>query len=258
MEYLNGVPLTEVLSRRRLSLHEAVRVFKGILAGLQAAHEQDLFHHALAPEHILVSEDLALVKASDFGLGRCREGGPTTGTVLTRTQVGGIASLHYMSPEEAEDPETAGATGNIYSAGVIFYEMLTGRVPGGRVALPSSRNPEVPFEIDALVLKCLAKNPADRYSSVADLRRSLTALEDQLRLGILNELHGFSRSTSKLLGAGREGERKVSRVFLGVVAIVALVAILIAAFFVLREDWPGAAPEEDAEEAGVSAAGPSR
>ena len=113
----------------------------------------------------------------------------------TRTVFSGLS---YMSPEQAKNMGSADARSNVYSLGVIFYELLTGRVPRGRVMLPSQLNSEVPSQLDPLVLKCVASRPEERYADIGELKRRFAAVEDQLRLGLLHELQGLQRSTAKV------------------------------------------------------------
>jgi serine/threonine protein kinase len=103
-----------------------------------------------------------------------------------------------MSPEQAKNMGSADKRSNVYSLGVIFYEMLTGRVPRGRVMLPSQLNTEVPTQLDPLVLKCVASRPEERFGDIGELKRKFAPIEDQLRLGLLHELQGLQRSTAKV------------------------------------------------------------
>lgn len=231
-EHLTGTRLDRVLAERRLSLPEALRVFKGLCSGLEAAHAKGLVHPDLNPAQVVVSEDLAVVKIRGFGLVR-KPQSTTDGSTLATARMA-FFGLHYMAPEQAKGGAAASVRGNIYSVGVLFYELLTGRLPRGRFNLPSQQNPEVPSELDPLVLKCVATDPEDRFATVAELRRRLTALEDQLRLGLLHELQGLSRSTAKLLrrpaGDRRAGVGKI--VVWSAIAVLLLLAA--AALFLLQ------------------------
>lgn len=196
-ENVPGVPLDKLMQQRRLSIPETLTVFKALCNALEAAHERGIVHHEITPAQVLVSEDLAVIKLRGFGMRHLAPGGADGTTMVTTRHV--FTGLIYMSPEQAKNQIFADARSNVYSMGVIFYELLTGRVPRGRFALPSQLNSEVPSEIDALVLKCVASRPEERFSSVTELKRRFAAVEDQLRLGLLHELQGLQRSTAKML-----------------------------------------------------------
>ena len=196
MEYVPGSALETVLRRRRLSLREAFIVFKKVCAGLAAAHEVKIVHRDLSPRNILVSEDLEVVKVVDFGISRVESISKELGTLSTN-QVS-LGSLHYMAPEQAIDMRQTDHRVDVYSLGVLFYEMLTGRVPVGRYSLPSAINTEVPSDVDSIILRCLETKPGDRFSSVARLLARVERLDDQLRLGLVSEIRDLQRSTSKI------------------------------------------------------------
>jgi serine/threonine-protein kinase len=192
--------------------------------------------------HVLVSEDLSLIKLRGFGL-RLSSQRRADGTTMATTRTV-FTGLSYMSPEQAKSVGAVDGRSNVYSIGVVFYELLTGRVPRGRFMLPSQLNSEVPPEIDALVLKCVAARPEERFPSVTELKRRLAALEDQLRLGILHELQGLQRSTAKILRRQDEGTSTATEIaavgarpskspLLWVAIGAAVLALVLVAVFVL-------------------------
>jgi serine/threonine-protein kinase len=194
-ERVAGTPLDELMRKRRFTVPESLTVWKMLRDALEAAHQKGIVHHDLTPGQVLVSDDLATLKVRGFGMRHTqrRHDGATVAT--TRTVFSGLS---YMSPEQAKNMGTADARSNIYSLGVILYELLTGRVPRGKVSLPSQLNSEVPSQLDPLVLKCVASRPEERYADVGELKRKFAAVEDQLRLGLLHELQGLQRSTAKV------------------------------------------------------------
>ena len=249
MEYVPGSSLDAVLRQRRLSLRETLKVFRGVCRGLNAAHQQNITHRDLNPRNILVSEDLSTVKLADFGISRVESISLIEGTLST-SQLS-LGSLHYMAPEQARDMGAVDQRSDIYSAGVVLYEMLTGRLPVGRFSLPSQLNSEVPPELDPIVLKCLATSPADRYPSVAQLLADVGRLEDQLRLGLADELRGISRTTTRMFTRSTRSVARNRGVQLALIGGVVVVIAAAGAFFVLRNR--AGAPA--AAGAGESAAG---
>jgi serine/threonine protein kinase len=225
-----------LLRERQPTVEQAIGVFRSILAGLAAAHQKGIVHGEIHLDTVLASPDLAQVKLSGFGLGR-PEGLPgqgATGTLSTGEV--SLAYLAYLAPEQA-DGKPATARSDLYSAGVMFNQMLTGKPPSSRFTLPTQANPRLPPEVDALVLKCLARNPAERYANVQHLLGDLTHVEELLRLRLMSELKGISRS---ILGQGGQGEGAAAEpgrarsplLWVGIAAAVVVVAVVV--FLLLR------------------------
>ncbi|HEX5759485.1 MAG TPA: serine/threonine-protein kinase [Thermoanaerobaculia bacterium] len=228
LERFAGGPLHDVLRQRRLSLPEAMEVFKAVCRGLQHAHGRGVLHGDLNPWTVLVTPDLSELKLTDFGLGRLQPSGTLTAAIST-TEIT-LSGFHYLAPELLEPSAKPDARADLYSAGVMFHEMLTGRAPGGKFSLPSQLNGELPSEIDVVVLKCLARRPDDRYGDAGELLAELERLEETLRLRLLSELRGITRGTTRLLGGGDESRgRGGKRTLILVVAIAVLLALLAAA-----------------------------
>jgi serine/threonine-protein kinase len=238
--------LGDVLRERRPTVPESLTAFKGILKGLGQLHQRGIVHRDVNPTTVLVSPDLSQVKLTGFGLGKTDTLVGTTGTLSTGEV--SLANLYYLSPEQAEG-KPADARSDLYSAGVLFHQLLTGRAPTAKFGLPSQLNPELPPEVDTLVLKCLARRPEDRYSNVPHLLGDLLRLEETLRLRLLSHFQGISRSTSRLLGqtpgvpvapsvpgvpgAPEEGAKKKSSALLWAgLALAVVVAVVV--FLVLR------------------------
>jgi serine/threonine protein kinase len=233
MEFVDAAPLDQLLRGRRLTPPEAIGVMKGICRGLAHAHQQGVVHRSLAPRDVLVSPDLATVKLKGFGVGRL-EDLAMTGTLNTGALT--LGAFHYLAPEQV-DGRAAGAgavdhRADLYAAGAICHEMLTGRAPSGKFALPSQANAELPPEADVLVLKCLARDPRQRYATAIDLLADLARLEEALRVRLLSELRGISRAGSKLLGAPRGGGRR--RALLLAVLALLVVALVVAGLLLAR------------------------
>lgn len=222
-ELFDGVALELLLRGRRLAPAEAIAVLKGICRGLAYAHQRGIVHGHLSPRHVLVSADLARVKLADFGPGEAEALSGLDATLSTGAI--NLGAFHYLAPEQ-----TAGggvrpapdARADLYAAGVIFYEVLTGRTPAGRFTLPSQTSAHLPPETDVVVLKCLAREPEKRYQQAAALLADLARLEEGLKVKLLSDLRGFSRRFN-----GRRG-------WLAVCAGLLVIAAAVAALLLLR------------------------
>lgn len=181
MEYVEGASLNDLI-QRGLSVSEVVEIVRQVLAGARYAHANGIVHRDLKPQNVLVDSE-GRARVTDFGIARAGVSEITqTGSVLGTAQ--------YLSPEQAQGlPVTA--TSDIYSIGVLLYEALTGRVPfeaespvtvalkqvSERPRPPSELNPAVSRALDAVVLKALAKDPANRFASAEEFLAALDAAE---------------------------------------------------------------------------------
>jgi tRNA A-37 threonylcarbamoyl transferase component Bud32 len=172
MEYVDGVNLRERLQEGPLPPEEALEIVPQICEALQYAHEFDVVHRDIKPENILLDHK-GRVKIADFGLAKIVGLTPTYLTLTGSHQV--MGTLYYMAPEQMERPNTVDWRADIYSVGVVFYEMLTGGLPLGRFAPPSHKVP-VGADIDGIVLRALEKEPERRYQQVGELKRDVVAL----------------------------------------------------------------------------------
>ena len=188
MEYLPGGTLKdEIMSKGALPVRMAADVALQIAEALRAAHERDLIHRDIKPGKILIT-DTGHVKVTDFGIARAAE-------TTTSSDLGDIlGTAKYMSPEQAMG-KPVGPASDLYSLGVMLYEMLTASVPfevetpaevsakhaGGPPPLPPRElNLEVPEGMDALVMRLLSSDPADRYGSATELIEDLRQLRNGL------------------------------------------------------------------------------
>lgn len=172
MEYVEGRTLRELLATGPLAASEAIRYSRAVLAALGHAHRAGIVHRDVKPENVLVA-DPDVVKVSDFGLSRFL--GLDESTRLTHISMR-LGTYEYMSPEQRESAREADARSDLYSAGVLLYEMLTGEVPIGRFPTPSQVRPrECDAALDAVVLKSLEKDPDRRYQTADAMRHALDA-----------------------------------------------------------------------------------
>lgn len=180
MEYIEGHNLNEIIQDRApLQTEEAVRISIQICDALDHAHQNRIIHRDIKPHNILIGRN-GRVKVTDFGIARAV-------TSSTITQTGSVVgSVHYFSPEHAKGVST-GEKSDLYSLGIVLYQMLTGKLPflgesPISVALkhlqepfdePRLVNPHIPQSVENIILKSMRKNPAERYQSAAEMMRDL-------------------------------------------------------------------------------------
>lgn len=169
MEYVDGVNLREVLHGGHLSPEKALAIVPQVCEALQYAHERGIVHRDIKPENILV-DSRGQVKIADFGLAKLLD--PTvTGENLSHAGQR-MGTAHYMAPEQARGATNIDHRADIYSLGVVIYEMLTGELPIGRFA-PPSRTVKLDGRLDKLVLKTLESRPEQRYQKASDIKTEL-------------------------------------------------------------------------------------
>jgi tetratricopeptide (TPR) repeat protein len=164
MEFVDGLTLRQLLQDRRLSPAEALAIVPKICEALQYAHGQGIVHRDIKPENILMDKE-GRVKIADFGIAKILGEGARGN--LTEEQA--IGTPHYMSPEQIEKPQTVDHRADIYSLGVVFYEMLTGELPLGKFQ-PPSKKVHVDVRLDEIVLRALEKEPERRYQQVSEVK----------------------------------------------------------------------------------------
>jgi serine/threonine protein kinase len=181
MEYVDGRLLRDIIADGPLEPHEAVRITSGILTALEYSHRALLVHRDIKPGNVMVTQN-GQVKVMDFGIARAVS--DNSATVADTSAVLGTAQ--YFSPEQARG-ETVDARTDLYSTGVVLFELLTGRPPfrGDRAAAvayqhiseppvaPSTLNPRVSPALDAVVLHALAKDKFERFQTAAEFRDDL-------------------------------------------------------------------------------------
>ncbi len=175
MEYVDGVNLRELLRNGRVAPREALAIVPPICDALQYAHDHGIVHRDIKPENILLDRQ-GRVKVADFGLAKLvgavespAQGAdaPTGANVTESRQV--IGTPQYMAPEQQDSPGEVDHRADIYSLGVVFYQMLTGELPTKALA-PPSRKVLIDVRLDEVVLRALEKTPARRYQQVSEVR----------------------------------------------------------------------------------------
>jgi serine/threonine protein kinase len=177
MEFVDGVNLRQLIAGGTLEPRQALAIVPQVCEALQYAHDAGVVHRDIKPENLLVDKK-GRVKIADFGLVKLmsqREG--TAGRaafVLTGSQQV-MGTPHYMAPEQMERPQAVDHRADIYSLGVVFYEMLTGELPLGRFA-PPSRMVQIDARLDDVVLRALEKEPALRYQQVSEVKTDVESI----------------------------------------------------------------------------------
>jgi serine/threonine protein kinase len=172
MEFVDGLNLRQLERAGQLSPREALQIVPQICEALQFAHDEGIVHRDIKPENILVDKK-GRVKIADFGIAKIL--GATQDVSLTETK-GAIGTPHYMAPEQLEKPTTVDHRADIFSLGVVFYEMLTGELPLGKFAPPSSRKVEVDVRLDDVVLRALEKDPERRYQQIRQVKTAVDTI----------------------------------------------------------------------------------
>jgi hypothetical protein len=166
MEFVDGVNLRQALRTGALTAREALSIVPSICGALQYAHDQGVLHRDIKPENILL-DTLGRVKIADFGLAKLRaDGAPNLTLTATGARLGTTA---YMAPEQIEKPRDVDHRADIYSLGVVFYELLTGELPLGRFAAPSEKAGTDP-RLDTIVFRTLEKERERRFQTATAMQ----------------------------------------------------------------------------------------
>jgi tRNA A-37 threonylcarbamoyl transferase component Bud32 len=177
MEFVDGTDLRHVIAAGGLSPKEALALVPQICEALQYAHEEGIVHRDVKPENILLDKK-GRVKISDFGLAKLLD---KPATAYTLTAAGHtMGTPHYMAPEQIEHAGQVDHRADIYSLGVVFYEMLTGELPIGKFA-PPSQKVQVDVRLDNVVLRSLEKEPERRYQQASEVKTDVETINAESR-----------------------------------------------------------------------------
>lgn len=174
MEYVDGVNLRQAMRAGRFTPAQALTLVPRICDALQYAHEEGVLHRDIKPENLLL-DARGRVKIADFGIAKLV--GDTSDITLT-ARGASVGTPHYMAPEQLERPQDVDHRADVYSLGVVFYEMLTGELPLGRFAPPSEKAPMDP-RLDQVVLRSLEKERERRFQSAGDVKTQVEQISAQ-------------------------------------------------------------------------------
>jgi serine/threonine protein kinase/ADP-ribose pyrophosphatase YjhB (NUDIX family) len=226
MEFVDGANLRELLRAQKFTPEQALTIVPPLCDALQFAHEHGIVHRDIKPENILLDKS-GRVKVADFGIAKMlgSEHGASTGEPLPdqgQTQ-SALGTPGYIAPEQKTEPQRVDNRADIYSLGVVFYEMLTGELPGKRIEVPSKKV-QVDVRLDQIVMRALEKQPELRWQTAAEMRTQVETI------------------AATPFEAGRS-RRRARRALIGVACVLFLA---FAAIAVVRNFRPETPPETQA------------
>ncbi len=255
MEYVDGITLKEYIEQQGVvNWKEAVHFMGQILAALQHAHDKGIVHQDIKPQNIMLLQD-GTIKVTDFGIARFSR------LDNKSTSENAIGSVHYISPEQARG-EMTDDKADIYSVGVVMYEMLTGQLPfqsdsAVSVAImqlqqdpkrPREIVPSIPLGLEQITIRAMQKNPSDRYRSAAEMLMDINefkrnpAVKFNYTYFVDQEPTKFVRTDSNARGGVRQNQdnnqneskpiNKTTAIMLGAIAGVVALIIIISAIFI--------------------------
>jgi serine/threonine protein kinase len=172
MEYVDGANLRQLIQSGGINPESAMAIVPQICEALQFAHSEGVVHRDIKPENILLDKQ-GRVKVADFGLAKLLGTAPTDHSLTRTHQV--MGTPHYMAPEQLQASRAVDHRADIYSLGVVFYEMLTGELPIGRFDLPSKKV-QVDVRLDEVVLHALESEPQRRYQRASDIKTDVESV----------------------------------------------------------------------------------
>jgi serine/threonine protein kinase len=172
MEYVDGVALRQVVQSGKLPPREALQIVLQICEALQFAHDEGVVHRDIKPENVLIDKK-GRVKIADFGIAKILEQAPQDISLTGAKDV--VGTVHYMAPEQLENPQAVDHRADIFSLGVVFYELLTGELPIGKFQ-PPSQKVQMDVRLDEVVLHSLEKEPERRYQKASQVKTDVETI----------------------------------------------------------------------------------
>lgn len=183
MEHIDGVNLRQAMKAGRFTPEQALAIVPSICEALQFAHDRGIVHRDIKPENLLLDK-AGSVKIADFGIARIMGAGldPTSGVAAPDTagltQESVLGTPPYMAPEQSVHPSQVDHRADIYSLGVVLYELLTGELPVGNFG-PPSRKVQIDVRLDAIVLRALEQTPELRYQTIGEMSNQVTTVVNE-------------------------------------------------------------------------------
>jgi predicted Ser/Thr protein kinase len=210
MEFVDGANLRQLEQAGRLAPREALQIIPQICDALQYAHDEGVVHRDIKPENVLIDRK-GRVKIADFGLAKILGVDADSLRLTAEGQV--MGTPHYMAPEQVERPLSVDHRADIYSLGVVFYEMLTGDLPLGKFSPPSQKY-QLDVRLDEVVLRALENDPARRYQQASEVKtrvETISGTPAPAAAAVSATEQHFIRCAGFPVVAEREGMRKVNR-----------------------------------------------
>ena len=246
MEFVDGVNLRRLLRARKFTPEEALAIVPPLCDALQFAHDRGIVHRDIKPENLLLDK-AGRVKVADFGIARMIEPetgradlpvSPEIGAAQQHGPTGVIGTPSYSAPEQKNDPQRVDSRADIYSLGVVFYEMLTGELPGKKIAPPSTKV-QIDVRLDEIVLRALEQKPELRYQQVSEVKTMVETIvatppaEDQKNANASIPKNRFGRIV--LVGISN-GKREIN--WTGVIQMwVVIYAAFLAGSYIAFGRW---------------------
>jgi len=165
MEFVEGETLQELLRRAdKLDQAESCRILQQVCDALSYAHKRGVIHRDIKPANIMINSD-GMVKITDFGLAHLARADEDFGLTKTGQTMG---TLKYMAPEQLVNPKEVDGRADIYSSGVVFYEMLTGKLPVGAFKMPSELDPDLDHRLDDVIVGAMMTDPEERFETAGE------------------------------------------------------------------------------------------
>jgi serine/threonine protein kinase len=209
MEYVDGPNLRQLIQAGRLTPEEGLAIVPQICEALQFAHNEGVVHRDIKPENILIDKQ-GRVKIADFGLAKLLGKAPADVTLTSVHQV--MGTPHYMAPEQLRGSHAVDHRADIYSLGVVFYEMLTGQLPIGQFE-PPSKKVHVDVRLDEVVLRSLENEPARRYQHASDVKTDVESISSDRSTALASSADRSEAKTWKTRWLGtmsRPGVRRMA------------------------------------------------